>query len=79
MASDPQHPAEANRPIDLRFVDRTAPTAAETAAVIAVVSAALEQREPAPLDAPGGDEWVRSGRALRQPVQPGPGRWRRAL
>jgi hypothetical protein len=78
VASDPTAPTEGPQ-LDLRFVGRTAPGVAETAAIIAVVSAAIEQREPAPADTAIGSDWVRSGRALRRPVEPGPGRWQRAL
>lgn len=67
-------------PVDLRFVDRRPPTPAETAAVIAVVTAVLEERAPETAAAPAGrDEWVRSGTALRRPIETGQGRWRRSL
>jgi hypothetical protein len=79
VASDITQPSGDAPRLDLRFVDRTAPTVTETAAVIAVVTAAIEQREPAAAAAAPGDEWGRSGRALRRPVEPGPGRWQRAL
>ncbi|GLU90664.1 acyl-CoA carboxylase epsilon subunit [Agromyces sp. NBRC 114283] len=66
--------------VDLRFVDRRPPTPAETAAVIAVVTAVLEEHTPEASVAPAGrDEWVRSGSALRRPVETGQGRWQRSL
>ncbi|MGX5695924.1 acyl-CoA carboxylase epsilon subunit [Agromyces soli] len=79
MASDITQPAGEEPRLDLRFTGRTAPSTAETAAVIAVVTAAIEQREPAAAEAAPGDQWVRSGGALRRPIEPGPGRWQRAL
>ncbi|MFD6054771.1 acyl-CoA carboxylase epsilon subunit [Agromyces sp. NPDC060279] len=66
--------------VDLRFVDRWPMTPAETAAVIAVVTAVLEEHTPEASAPPAGrDEWVRSGAALRRPIETGQGRWQRAL
>lgn len=65
--------------LDLRFVDRRRPSPAETAAVTAVVAAVLEQRAPVAAETGGADDWVRSGGALRRPIEPGPGRWQRSL
>lgn len=71
-------PGDDRTELDLRFVDRRRPTPAETAAVTAVVAAALEQRVPAAAET-GTSDWVRSGGALRRPIETGSGRWQRSL
>jgi hypothetical protein len=66
------------RAADLRFVSRGV-TDAEAAAVTAVVLAALDEAGGAASVAePVRDRWVRSGHALRSPIDVGPGNWSRS-
>lgn len=54
-------------------------TPEEVAAVTAVLTAAIAEAEAASRDArpaAGPDAWARTQRALRTPLQPGPGAWR---
>ncbi len=69
-------------PLDLRFVAGS-PSDEEVAAVAAVLSAAIEELasrggEASGPQRPGSSAWSRSQRALRTPLQPGPGRWAHA-
>ncbi len=66
-------------PLDLRFVAGS-PSDEEVAAVAAVLTAAIEELaerggEASGPQRPGTSAWSRSQRALRTPLQPGPGRW----
>ncbi|WP_448809330.1 acyl-CoA carboxylase subunit epsilon [Agromyces bauzanensis] len=64
---------------DLRFVTRGV-SHEEAAAVTAVILAALdEQSGEAAIAEPVRDRWVRSGNALRRPIEVGPGNWARAV
>lgn len=66
------------RSADLRFVTRGV-THDEAAAVTAVILAALDEQSGGDHAAePGRDPWVRSGNAIRRPVEVGPGSWVRA-
>jgi hypothetical protein len=61
----------------LRFETRTV-TPEDAAAVTAVLLAALDEESAveASVD-PGRSAWVRSGGAVRRPIEVGPGRWAR--
>ena len=62
-----------------RFVSRNV-SAEEAAAVTAVLLTALDEEASAAAFAAelGRDPWVRSARALRAPIDVGPGNWRRS-
>lgn len=67
-ASDP-------RAAELRILTRSV-SDEETAAVTAVLLAAVDAEVPDDVAAdPGRNAWVRSGGAIRRPVEVGPGRW----
>jgi hypothetical protein len=71
--------AEADpRAAELRFVTHGI-TDEEAAAVTAVLLAALDDdAEAASAPEPARNPWVRSARALRAPLQVGPGNWSRS-
>ncbi|MFF2493106.1 acyl-CoA carboxylase epsilon subunit [Agromyces sp. NPDC058064] len=63
------------RAAELRILSRSV-SDEETAAVTAVLLAAADAEVPeADEVAPGRNAWVRSGGAIRTPVEVGPGRW----
>ena len=65
-------------PSQLRFVTRGL-TAEEIAAVTAVLTAAAAEQAAAATEVQaerGPDAWARTQRALRTPLNPGPGAWR---
>ncbi|MFF2273393.1 acyl-CoA carboxylase epsilon subunit [Agromyces sp. NPDC058136] len=63
------------RAAELRILTRSV-SDEETAAVTAVLLAAVDAEEPDDGAAdPGRNAWVRSGGAIRRPVEVGPGRW----
>ncbi|WP_022893654.1 acyl-CoA carboxylase epsilon subunit [Agromyces subbeticus] len=68
-----------DRATALRFATR-AVTADDAAAVTAVLLAALDEEADAAASVvePGRSAWVRSGGAMRRPLDVGPGRWARA-
>ncbi|AWB95930.1 hypothetical protein DCE93_09865 [Agromyces badenianii] len=65
-----------DRAAALRFESRTV-TPDDAAAVTAVLLAALDEEASvaASVDEPRRDAWVRSGTAMRRPIDVGPGRW----
>ncbi|HEY6800823.1 MAG TPA: acyl-CoA carboxylase epsilon subunit [Agromyces sp.] len=66
------------RAAQLRFVTRDV-SHEEAAAVTAVVLASLDEHTgEASEPEPTRDPWVRSGRALRAPLEVGPGAWKRS-
>ncbi|WP_022888290.1 acyl-CoA carboxylase epsilon subunit [Agromyces italicus] len=67
------------RAADLRILSRSV-SDEETAAVTAVLLAAADAEAPETDEvAPGRNAWVRSGGAIRRPVEVGPGSWVRSL
>ncbi|KQZ08747.1 hypothetical protein ASD23_10220 [Agromyces sp. Root1464] len=62
----------------LRFETRVV-TPEDAAAVTAVLLAALDEQTAGEASAdPGRSAWIRSGGAMRRPLEVGPGRWVRA-
>ncbi|MBM7830009.1 hypothetical protein JOE59_000714 [Agromyces cerinus] len=62
----------------LRFETRVV-TPEDAAAVTAVLLSALDEQTAAEASVdPGRSAWVRSGGAMRRPLEVGPGRWARA-
>ena len=70
-----QNTSEGGAPVDLRILSRGI-TPEEAAAVTAVLVAAVaEEAEHAAVDKPVPSEWASPRRALRRPIEVGPGRW----
>jgi Acyl-CoA carboxylase epsilon subunit len=67
-----------NEPVEepLLNVVKGDPTPEELAAVVAAVAAKLSARTAAPK--PKASGWAAYWRTVRQPIQPGPGAWRRS-
>lgn len=80
--TDPRESADPGadpRAATLRFRSRTV-SDEEAAAVTAVILAAVDEAAvaAASVDDPRRNPWVRSGGAMRRPLEAGPGRWVRS-
>jgi Acyl-CoA carboxylase epsilon subunit len=81
-----EHPIESVEPgadqraADLRILSRDV-SDEEAAAVTAVILAAVDEDagDMASAEEPGRNPWVRSGDAMRRPIETGPGRWVRSV
>ena len=64
-------------PAEIIFVSRNV-TATESSAVTAVLQGLLQEESDGGRTAParGQSAWQRSTRAIRRPLNPGPGQWR---
>ena len=73
-------PGADQRAVELRILSRDV-SDDEAAAVTAVILASVDEAagDLASADEPGRNPWVRSGDAMRRPVEIGPGRWVRSV
>jgi hypothetical protein len=73
-------PGADQRAVELRILSRDVGDD-EAAAVTAVILASVDEAagDLASADEPGRNPWVRSGDAMRRPVEIGPGRWVRSV
>jgi len=73
-------PGADQRAVELRILSRDV-SDDEAAAVTAVILASVDEAagDLASADEPGRDPWVRSGDAMRRPIEIGPGRWVRSV
>ena len=73
-------PGADQRAVELRILSRDV-SDDEAAAVTAVILASVDEAagDLASADEPGRNPWVRSGDAMRRPVEIGPGGWVRSV
>ncbi|GAA1819238.1 acyl-CoA carboxylase subunit epsilon [Agromyces neolithicus] len=89
MSPDPSHPVApvepgadgtGQRAADVRILSRNV-SDEQAAAVTAVILASVDEAagDAASADEPGRSPWVRSGNAMRRPIEVGHGRWVRSV